>query len=902
MEFFLQILDVDYNLVDGNPIVRIFGRCEDKKTACVFVNGYQPYFYVLPMDKKEDLGQFLNKKFPSQIVKIEEVEKYSPFGYYEKKMKIFKITCKDPSQVPIIRDEIWKEGLAKKIFEADILFKYRFMADKDLHGMRWYKVKGTPVSTSTVKVDRAVDLVSMEPVDEKSFVFKTLSVDIEIATQEGLPNPQKDPIIMISLSFLPDFNGKSSIVLVAKPTKQADGIISLKNEEGMLEEFLKIMDNYDPDLIVGYNINNFDMPYIIDRLAYNNLPRSFGRCAIKSVMSRKFVGKTRNTIVGRMVVDDYELIKEMQVKTQLADKGFPKLKRYGLGDVSKELIQDTKIDIAHSEIPKLWNGSADEVLKLAEYARKDSQLALKIFITRNLLDKFIEISKVSGLLLQDVLDGGEAQRVENILLREFDKRDFVLPLRPSSNEMLKRMDERDVYGFKGALVLDPITGLYTKPVIYLDFKSMYPTIFISFNICPTTLITEDSNYNGDVIETPTGPKFVSKKTRVGIIPQIVENLIAERDKLRNLAKKEKDDRIRKILESKQIAVKYTTNSFYGYTGYIRARTYSLKVATAVTGCGRMLIEKTKQTADRHENLKVVYGDTDSVMVKVDVESAEKAFDVGKELEKEINDVLQGIVEMKIEGVFKSLLILSKKRYAGISMEPRGDGWEERTVMKGIETVRRDWCDLTGETLRNVLDIILREQNPKKALIYIKEIIKKLEKNEVEIEKLVITKSISKSLKEYKGVQPHVEVMKKMRKRDITTAPGVGDRIGFVITYGTQLTSLRAEDPDYVKKMGIKIDSKYYIENQIFPPLERVFEAIGISKSELMGAGKMMTIMEAIKRTPQADKKILQTFDNLSCEKCGQVIRRPPLSGKCDACGGVLLFSKGQEQAKLAIIG
>jgi DNA polymerase I len=313
----------------------------------------------------------------------------------------------------------------------------------------------------------------------------------------------------------------------------------------------------------------------------------------------------------------------------------------------------------------------------------------------------------------------------------------------------------------------------------------------------------------------------------------------------------------------------------------------------------MLIERTKEVVDKHENMKVVYGDTDSVMVKVDAESAEKAFETGKDLEKEINKALDGLVEMKIEGVFRSLLILSKKRYAGISLEPRGDGWEERTVMKGIETVRRDWCDLTGETLREVLKIILGEQNPKKAMAYIKEIIKKLERNEVDVDKLVITKSVSKSIKEYKGIQPHIEVMKKMRKRDITTAPGIGDRIGFVITYGTQLTSLRAEDPDYVKKTHMKIDSKYYIENQIVPPLERVFEAIGVSKSELIGAGKMMTLFEAVKRT--TEKKALQSFEGMKCEKCGQLYRRPPLSAKCDACSGNLLFYKGDEVAKVAVL-
>ena len=205
-------------------------------------------------------------------------------------------------------------------------------------------------------------------------------------------------------------------------------------------------------------------------------------------------------------------------------------------------------------------------------------------------------------------------------------------------------------------------------------------------------------------------------------------------------------------------------------------------------------------------MKVVYGDTDSVMVKISkAKSPEEAFKIGQDLEKKINKVLENKITIKIENVFKTLLILSKKRYAGISVEPNPNGiWKEKTVMKGIETVRRDWCDLTGSTLNRVLDIILREQNPKKALNYVKEIISDLDNNKIPLEKLVITKSISKSLKQYKGIMPHVEVMKKMQKRDISTAPSIGDRVPYVIISGSQLTSKRAEDPDYVKENGLKI--------------------------------------------------------------------------------------------------
>lgn len=899
MELLGQILDCDYILIDGSAVVRIFGRTEDNKTFCAFVKGYNPYFYIDPAENgAQSCEYFVRDKFKSQVLNVEAVERFRPMGFNDKPASMLKITMRDPSQVPEVRDALKGQPFVKNIYEADILFKYRFMCDKNLFGMRWYKINGSPVKTATVKADRTIDLESIEPGPEKPFVLSTMSVDIEVASEEGLPDAKKDPIIMISIAFSPSYMEKKSLVLVAKYTKANENTVGFANEEEMLKEFMKIVERYDPDVITGYNINNFDIPYILERLNSNKLQRTMGRCNIKPLMSKKLAGKIKNTMIGRLIVDNYELIKEMQVKTQLADKGFPKLKRYSLSDVSRELLNDDKEDVSHKEIPKLWAGSADDVIRLAEYARKDADLALRLLINKNLLDKFIEISKVSGVLMQDVLDGGESTRVENILLREFNSRNFLLPLKPDENEMLKRAEERDKLGFKGALVLVPEPGLHTKPVVYLDFKSMYPTIFISFNICPTTLVSPGSSYSGDVIDTPLGAKFTSKQTRVGIVPTIVQNLINERDRLRKEAKQTPDDKIRKILESKQIAVKYMTNSFYGYMGYIRARIYSLQVATAITGCGRMLIERARETVNKHNDMKVVYGDTDSIMVQINSPTAEEGYKIGTQLEKEINVALEGLVEIKIENVFRSLLILSKKRYAGLSLEPRGDDWEERIVMKGIETVRRDWCDLTGETLKTVLEIILREQNPKKALTHVKDTMSRMASNQIPIEKLVITKSISKSIKEYKGVQPHIEVMKKMRKRDIATAPGIGDRVGYVIIQGLQMMSERAEDPTFAKSHNLKVDSRYYMENQLLPPLERVFESMGITKSEILGLGKQMSLKDMMTRKPPSQVESLQKPDGVMCSKCNHSYSRPPLVGRCDRCGSELLFYSGETTSKM----
>jgi len=463
----------------------------------------------------------------------------------------------------------------------------------------------------------------------------------------------------------------------------------------------------------------------------------------------------------------------------------------------------------------------------------------------------------------------------------------VIPLKPSEEEILRRKEERLTKSLKGALVLEPKVGLHTKYTIYLDFKSMYPSIFISFNICPTTLCIRKKNLK--TIKTPYGTEFVSPEVRVGLIPKTVRKLIKERDRIKAEMKKVSDEKKKSLLNAKQIALKYMTNAFYGYTGYLRARIYVLDIANAITSCGRYFIRKTKELVESDKRFSVLYGDTDSVFVATNVKTPEEAFSIGEQLEKKINAGLEGKVKIKIEAVFKTLLILSKKRYAGLALERFNSELHEKVVMKGIETVRRDWCDLTGKTLSNVLSIILKEQNPKKALAYIRDVIGKLSRNEIPIEDLVITKGISKPLGSYKGVQPHVELVKKLRRRSPSEAPGIGDRVGFVIVSGPQLVSKRAEDPEYVKKHGLKIDSKYYVECQLLPPLERVFEAIGISKSQLVGFGKQLSLIEA---TKGKQKKVLNSVDGFICSKCYYVYRRPPLIGKCERCGGELLFYKG----------
>ena len=886
MELEFLLIDCDYIMLDNSPIIRLFGKTREEKSITVFYRGYLPYFYVIPKNTEEAI-EFLKKNFSGLLVSIKEEEKYLSIGYRSKKNKLLRITLKDPSKVPKVREELTKNNLVEEVFEADILFKNRFMADFGLHGMKWIHVSGRNTNTNTVKTDLVVEAESLKELDDPTFPqLKYMSIDVEtVPSTEAKPDPKKDQIIMIGLAFSPPYKDKKSLVLVAKPIKiESNQVLFFSGEKEMLEEFSRIIEDYDPDILVGYNINNFDLPFILERMSANNISRLIGRCNKKPATAKKVGIRYKSSITGRVVVDVYELIKES------VGKGLLRLKRYGLGDVAKEMLGEGKVDITHSEIAKYWNSK--NLDKLIEYNRKDAELVLRLLLEKDLLSKFVEIARVCGLLLQDVLDSGESARVENLLLREFNKADFVLPLKPGEEEMLKRKEERLTHGLKGALVLEPKVGLHTNYVVYLDFKSMYPSLFIAYNICCTAICLDEKPE--ETIKTPNGVEFVSPKIRVGVIPKTVKMLIEERDRISALAKKAKTEEERRSLEARQIALKYMTNAFYGYTGYIRSRIYMLDIANAITACGRYLIQKTKEIVEADKRFSVLYGDTDSIMVDTKTTDMEEAIRLGEEVEKRVNEELKGKVSMKIEGIFKSLIILSKKRYAGLLVEKKDSEVKETMLMKGIETVRRDWCNLTGTTLLKVLEIILKERSPNKALAYVRETMLKLERNEVPLEDLVITKGISKPLKEYKGVQPHVELVKKLRARSPAEAPGLGDRIGYVIVRGPQLLSERAEDPEYVKQHGLKIDSKYYIESQILPPIERVFEAMGISKSELFGVGKQRILADVIKSNSQ--QNILHSVDCFICSKCNQTYRRPPLLGKC-SCGGEILFYCNGEKAK-----
>ncbi|MBP1910050.1 DNA-directed DNA polymerase [Methanolobus bombayensis] len=877
-----QILDADYIGHESGPVVRLFGRAEDGQSVCCFVPEFEPYFYMNADGELDKLSIMLKERF-DVIKKVDIVPKFEPVGYQVSKKPMLRITTMEPRNVPEIRDDVLTLPGVKEVYETDILFRNRFMIDMDLHGMGWVTAEAiseSPFSDDHIYCDSVFTASSLKETEKLSIApLKHVSFDIECLPIDGsMPVPETSPVIMISMSFSPAFKGHDTLVLVSKQVEgTGEDVLCFDSETQMLNNFFEIFQEYDADIVSGYNINDFDIPYIADRVAIlcgsgDTIRPTVGRDG-RVLSYRKIGNRTMVSIPGRVVVDALPLLRSQY-----------SLKRYTLRNVAKELLDMEKLDVAPSEMEEYWNDSGEKILKFIDYARRDSELAIELILKLRLLDKHIAVARVSGSLLQEVVDGGQTSMVDNLLLREYGRQDRVIPPKPSDE--LVAMRNRSSEGLKGGEVLEPKKGLLENVVI-LDYKSLYPTIMMAHNLCYTTVVDQDRPENGETIVPPSGGEFVSSEVAKGIMPSILENLLLRRTETKKRMKNASDESEYRVLDATQLALKILLNSFYGYSGYTRARLYSLTLANAVTSFGRDNILSTRalinggiskvilkegsayfteelspiEPDDQVVSLSVVYGDTDSVFVQCSSKqeiTLDNAGLVGKKIAGTVSSSLPDPMELEFESIAKRALFIAKKRYAIWVFERSGDEWKDGIKVKGMETVRRDWCELTSKTLNRILELVLKEGNVEAAVQHVRSVVDGVRNIDVRkdsdiIEDLTMTRMFSKKASRYKNKQPHLTVAEKIEERT-GTPPPVGERIPFVIVAGKDLFVNRAEDPEYVKENNLTIDVDYYVKKQLLPPVERILGVFGVDIASLDYDSKQKGLFDFSDKPPESPIK------------------------------------------------
>ncbi|XP_023636370.1 DNA polymerase delta catalytic subunit isoform X2 [Capsella rubella] len=856
------------------PIIRMFGVTKEGNSVCCFVHGFEPYFYIAcpPGMGPDDISNFhqtlegrmresnKNAKVPKFVRRIEMVQKRSIMYYQQQKSQTFlKITVALPTMVASCRGILDRglqiDGLGMKSFqtyESNILFVLRFMVDCDIVGGNWievptgkYKKNARTLSYCQLEFHCLYsDLISHAAEGEYSKMapFRVLSFDIECAGRKGhFPEAKHDPVIQ------------------------------------------DLIRDVDPDIIIGYNICKFDLPYLIERAATLGIDEFplLGRVKNSRVRVRDSTFSSRQqgiresketTIEGRFQFDLIQAIHRDH-----------KLSSYSLNSVSAHFLSEQKEDVHHSIITDLQNGNAETRRRLAVYCLKDAYLPQRLLDKLMFIYNYVEMARVTGVPISFLLARGQSIKVLSQLLRKAKQRNMVLPNAKQSGS------EQGTY--EGATVLEARTGFYEKPIATLDFASLYPSIMMAYNLCYCTLVTPEDVRKLNLLpehvtKTPSGETFVKQSLQKGILPEILEELLTARKRAKADLKEAKDPLEKAVLDGRQLALKISANSVYGFTGATIGQLPCLEISSSVTSYGREMIEQTKKLVEDkfttlggyEHNAEVIYGDTDSVMVQFGVPDVETAMTLGREAAEHISGTFIKPIKLEFEKVYFPYLLINKKRYAGLLWtNPQKF---DKMDTKGIETVRRDNCLLVKNLVTESLNKILIDRDVPGAAEFVKKTISDLLMNRIDLSLLVITKGLTKAGDDYEVKSAHGELAERMRKRDAATAPNVGDRVPYVIIKAAKGAKAyeRSEDPIYVLQNNIPIDPNYYLENQISKPLLRIFEPVlkNASKELLHGSHT-----RSISITTPSNSGIMKfAKKQLSCVGCKVPISNGTLCASC----------------------
>ena len=798
LKFF--ILDADYIVEKEETKIRLWGKDENGKNGVLFFKE-NPYFFVLPKERERAISEIL-EILKQKKIKAEKIVK-TRRKLFGKESDFLKIVCQKPADTQNIREEIKvleekrkKDGSIIDEFEYSINFYRKFLIDKRIDGCCWVEVEGKEISTY-YNVDFAIDCTNLKTLDDISIPdLKILAFDIETIEKGG-----EKEIIMAS------FFGKNfKKVLTSQKASYPAWVEVLESEKQILEKIVEVFQKENPDIVLTYYGDSFDFQVLDERCQKNKVKLIIS----KDKKETKFARRARISAArlnGIVHIDLFNFIQNIlspNLQTEVLT----------LDAIATEILGDKKIEMDYQELLESWRKKKN-LEKLAEYCLKDSELTFRL--GEILLPQIFEISRTVGQILFDVSRMTYGQLVEWYLSRKAGEKGEIIPNQPKFEEIQERRKRTYVGGF----VKEPLLGIHEK-IAVLDFRSLYPSLIVSFNISPETLNCNCCKGNG--YKVPELNYWFCKK-KEGFVPSVLKEIIQKRIELKKKLKEiPKDSFERKVLDNRQYALKIIANATYGYFGFPASKWYSKECAESCTAFGRHWIKETIKEAEK-EGFLVIYADTDSLFLKK-TENIEKEVN---EFLKKINQKFPGILELELQGFYERGIFIprgtfgtAKKRYALVDK----DG---NLLIRGLETVRRDWCNLAKEVQRKVLEFVLKEKDLEGAKKYVKEVINKLRKKEISLKDLVIFEELTKPIEEYKLISPHVIAAKKLKERGIEV--GEGQVIMFVIQEGPGLISHKAEPLEFAKLE--KIDIEYYIGHQILPSAMRILQVLGVSEAELL---------------------------------------------------------------------
>ncbi len=363
-------------------------------------------------------------------------------------------------------------------------------------------------------------------------------------------------------------------------------------------------------------------------------------------------GKRNNmetTIHGRVIFD---MLPYMQRNHKLSS--------YTLNSVCSDFLGQQKEDVHHSIISDLQNGKDEDRHRLAVYCLKDAQLPLSLMDKLSVLVNYIEMARVTGVPVSFLITRGQQIKVFSMILRKCQKEKLLVPT-------LSKKGTPDG-GYEGATVLDPIKDYYEDPIATLDFASLYPSIMQAYNLCYSTLVSAQDATKLDPSlykKSDNGHIFVHSHVKKGILPTILEELLAARKRAKKDMKNAPTEFEKAVQNGRQLALKVSANSVYGFTGAGVGQLPCLPIASSTTSYGRQLLERTKEFVEEtytvangyDHDAKVIYGDTDSVMVKFGTKTVKETFPLAMKAADECSKIFPHPILLEFEKVYFPYLLM-----------------------------------------------------------------------------------------------------------------------------------------------------------------------------------------------------------------------------------------------------
>jgi DNA polymerase, archaea type len=786
----LFVLDGSYQAVDDGVVVELFGRARDGEAVVARYYGFRPYFLLLEPTEEERarLGA------DPEIVALEPASVF----FHGRDRVAARVVLHRPWRVPEYRKALQGEGRETRVLSCDIPFFHRFLYDKGLGLCVRFEAEQEPEAVrARYTVPRVVRVVvgegkegDIRPAEPFRPPLRLLSFDIENAIRERT---------IFTICGVAEGG--------TRPRRTFR--LSAESEREILEAFVRLVVEDDPDVLTGYNIGGYDFPLLAERAKALGL----GTLVLGRERSdAEELGERLWKITGRVVADAWwSARRELRPKQET------------LQYVARVLLNDSKLDVDRRNISEEWDRDPERVM---EYCEHDANLALRILVKLRAVDKAADLATVARMPLEEGLNGRTSQFVDAILIPRSDARGVgVPPNHPRSGDS----------AIEGGYVHSIRPGLY-RWVVVLDFKAMYPSIIVAHNLCFTTLSPDGTTV------APGGARFLAPEVRRGVIPEILTELLADRERFREASRAASTPELAAYYDGLQNAVKVLMNSFYGVLASSFYRFTNKEIGASITAYAREAITTIIRELEAGGS-DVIYSDTDSVFVRSPAASLEGSREFGEGVARRFT---AAGATFEFQSVFETFFSHgAKKRYVGRAVWPR----EER-IVRGYETRRSDAFDYQSEALLEVFDLVLKGETDA-AVRRSRELVAAVRGHEVPVERLVIARAV-RGEGEYNATTrdalPFLRVYRQLRTEGYDVVPGM--RVAWVVTDSRK--SPQEVEPWVEGRAFTKQPDWEYYADRLAQTLARVTEVFGWDAASLLRGSHQQRLGGGSPETVPAD--------------------------------------------------